>query len=262
MQFSPVPIRFDEPAHQYFAEGGQQLMSVTTVISQFSPVFNAEEKARWVAKSTGKHVNKVLESWREAARLGRERGSWVHKELEEAILKYDPFDFAVGLDEPQWIQDVLSCIPQLCREDCEAHPEVICASVGLGWAGTADLVVLSGRWFYLYDFKTNREIKKEAHDGKETLLGMCNHLPNCNYSKYTLQLAIYMHLIENTEHTVTGEAYHCKGAAIIHIDKEDQVFLHPFDPKYLRSLMLDEVDGVPRIYAMSDAIKAKYPTVN
>jgi ATP-dependent exoDNAse (exonuclease V) beta subunit len=47
----------------------------------------------------------------------------------------------------------------------------------------------------IFDYKTNKEIKRK-NPRKETLLKELKHLPQCEFSKYSLQLSLYSTIIE------------------------------------------------------------------
>jgi hypothetical protein len=69
----------------------------------------------------------------------------------------------------------------------------------IGICGQSDLVeVVNGR-VHIIDYKTNKEIKTESFKNWEgvssKLLFPVDHLDDCNYNHYALQLSIYMYII-------------------------------------------------------------------
>jgi hypothetical protein len=78
------------------------------------------------------------------------------------------------------------------------YPEHFIYLKSAGICGQADRVEVVGDTIDLYDFKTNKEIKKEGFKmGTKTkkMLGPLSHLDDCNFNDYSLQLSIYMFMM-------------------------------------------------------------------
>jgi len=75
-------------------------------------------------------------------------------------------------------------------------------------AGTIDLVInhngvkngeeTTDRVVSLYDWKTNKEIKRKGYKGQKGILPPTEDLEDCNYIKYALQLSTYAYILEKT----------------------------------------------------------------
>jgi ATP-dependent exoDNAse (exonuclease V) beta subunit len=58
----------------------------------------------------------------------------------------------------------------------------------------------------MFDYKTNKEIKRK-NPRKETLLNELNHLQQCEYAKYSLQLSLYSTIIEKITEFKVPKSY-------------------------------------------------------
>lgn len=96
-------------------------------------------------------------------------------------------------------------------------------------SGLVDLLVVKGKEFRVLDWKTNKDniqfksgYYKRDHSGKDLRIWVdqtkymyppISHLPECNGTKYALQLSTYAHLIEL-------RGYKCTGIYLCHIQPE------------------------------------------
>jgi hypothetical protein len=68
-----------------------------------------------------------------------------------------------------------------------------------GVCGQADRVEVIRDAVNIYDYKTNKEIKLEGFKNwegiTEKMLDPINHIDDCNYMHYALQLSIYMYIM-------------------------------------------------------------------
>ena len=191
-------LTFDEESHTY-TYNGVVLTSVTTFLSEFFQPFDAKTIAKYKAKSCkakglpGKTPQYWLRRWKESA----EHGSRVHKYIEQH-LNYEP----VNLDELDAIDELKykQAINYLCSlpyYDTNPHiiPEKIVIAPSLGLAGTVDLIIKTPDGIHLVDWKTNEKIDNIAYMGRKCK-DPVSHLPDCKYSKYTLQLQLYAFILE------------------------------------------------------------------
>lgn len=74
--------------------------------------------------------------------------------------------------------------------------------------GQIDRLWISGRYFYISDYKTNERLDFENRFKK--MLGPCKLLDDCNFNHYTIQLGIYCYIMENLGYTYGGSSIvHC-----------------------------------------------------
>lgn len=200
-------IIFDEPSHTYTnSETGEIYTSVTTVISQYEPVFDAEFHAKRVANRFGVSMEVVLEDWAKGNKQSTDKGSKIHKMMEEYIRDnkrrdtlaplYDSYDDAVNAE----LEDV---------KHTDAELRMFLHEYAL--AGTADLVYNHGSEFTIGDFKTNKKFRFHSKY-KERFFAPLEHLHVCEFNAYALQLSLYalMH-----EHNTKMQ---CRGLIIYYLD--------------------------------------------
>ena len=82
-------------------------------------------------------------------------------------------------------------------EGIAMHPERIMFSEEYELAGMSDLIVdIDPIWFDVGDWKTNRIFNFYNPYGYETLIKPFDHLQNCQWSIYTIQLSVYALMYE------------------------------------------------------------------
>ena len=78
------------------------------------------------------------------------------------------------------------------------YSEVIVYTKELGIAGTIDLLVYNSEqnMYHLVDWKTNKRIDKNSFRNKKGILPSSQHLDDCNFTHYSLQLSFYRYILE------------------------------------------------------------------
>lgn len=180
-------LKFEEIKHEY-AVGDQKLTSVSKFISRYTPEFDAERIAGFVAKARNITVEEVLQEWEDAKNFACELGNRSHyfgenfkkrglipeNGYEEAILKF-------WAELPDHYEVLSFELQMYCKKK--------------GIAGTADIVLLNtltGK-LVIVDYKTNKDLYKNYK--KQTLLAPFDRFLNMPISKYTIQLSFYQILI-------------------------------------------------------------------
>ena len=197
-------LTFDEESHTY-TYNGEVLTSVTTFLSEFFQPFDAKTISKYKAMSCkakglpGKTPQYWLRRWKESA----EHGSRVHKLIEDH-LNYKKSDLSLVKpeDEAKYEQAIyylfdlpLNINPELPNKQIKVISEKIVIAPSLGLAGTVDLIIKTPDGIHLIDWKTNSKIDKTAYMGRKCK-DPVSHLPDCSYSKYTLQLQLYAFILE------------------------------------------------------------------
>jgi len=191
-------ITFDPEAHKYVSEG-RVLISVTTVIKKYFPKFEGEEIAARLSKKSGRLISDILAEWAEKGRAASEFGNLVHK-MCEVIVQNQNLEAANGLvNSPKslaYLNALKITLKQFQVNYDFVESEKLIFSSYFGVAGTIDLILRNKKTdaIILVDLKTNKEIKRTAFGG-ERGYGPCSQLLNCNFSHYSLQLALYKELL-------------------------------------------------------------------
>lgn len=173
----------------------------------------------------------ILDQWDESNRIACERGTQIHAELENSFytkgtdIKLEKFGLGGKFE---------------CRKDYNdldlqygVYPEYLIYRESddkiLRLAGQVDLIIKNGNEIVIVDHKTNKEIKmKGGFNSKlKTTTKMqypLNHLDDCNFNHYTLQLSTYAWMLQKIhpefiikdlilnhyDHDGKNTLYHCE----------------------------------------------------
>ncbi len=174
-------LKFDPIKHQYLLRGNT-LTSVTQCIKTFFEPFDRDYWASYVADRDGKRTEEILYQWEEK----RDWGTKIHKFIE---------DYINGKQEKEYPREVLEAINFLrSLPHARMTPEMKVFSEEWMIAGTIDLVIETPEGIMLFDWKTTNNIKME--NSFRQAKAPIDHLDDCNYIQYVLQLNLYKALFE------------------------------------------------------------------
>lgn len=213
---SGLVIEFYEQDHRYCARDVPDLefTSATTWISRFFPEFERDKVSLRYAEKHGIPQEQVLAMWDEKSRIARDRGTLVHERAERAVLHFletgahleletlqtDPHSDGIS-DDPSLTRSLIASMHEAVVRMSTVldflHPERVIASPSLGLSGMVDLTVKlrteSGRPLIgLYDWKTNQKMVR--HNPWQRALPPIDHLSDCNFTHYSLQLNLYEYI--------------------------------------------------------------------
>lgn len=188
-------LSFQEEEHRYFAEG-KELTSVTTFLSRFFPEFKKEEVAEKVSKSVnskyfGRDVQEIIDSWDREGAEARELGTQLHAQIENYLL---------GRGLPDNLSKEFSQFLEFWKEFIHLNPSF--SVYRLEWrvymdkvAGSIDCVLSNKKGnLVILDWKRSKEIKKSNRFAR--CFYPLQHLEDCNYNHYSLQLNLYRTILE------------------------------------------------------------------
>lgn len=179
--------RLDSTTHTYYLNDQPMRYSVTQLISKLFPPFPAQSIAERVAAKRGIPREAVLAEWRDTASKGTELHEDIHHYLNGIQISNvsSPFQsFLYFLDDHQhW---------DMIRTEMVITNATIIPG---GLAGSIDA------WFrdrdgdnHLVDWKrTTKDL--EGLSSNKKALSPVSHLPDSNFSKYSLQLNLYKRLL-------------------------------------------------------------------
>ena len=202
----PLGVYLEEVEHKYFDVNGKQYMSQSAFVGQFKNKFDADFMAPLSAKKQLKEAgkkftekdiddlsDKLKVKWAGAGEEGANHGNFIHNPLEF---------YGKGK-----INQVDKSFYPLCEEVYVEH-------LGAGrWfneqvlflefpriAGTADLPIARTNSFKpiidIEDFKTNKMKGIEFRNKYGQYMKFpLEHLEDCNYNHYALQLSLYAYMI-------------------------------------------------------------------
>ena len=194
----PIPhcngtkIIFDEANHTYInAETGLIYKSVSNVIGKYKN-FDRKAISERTAEKRKASVESILKEWDEKRDRASNYGTRFHKAIEL-------FDREGKiLDSDQDIANLLKLTKNMLSGYKWQWCEQQFASDKYGVCGTADKPVKRfNQIMDIFDYKTNTEKGIEFSNNYNTFMkAPFNHLEDCNYNHYALQLSIYAYIAE------------------------------------------------------------------
>ena len=215
-------VIFNEDKHTYkVKETRQRLKSCTKFIKMFTPEFDDDYFSKKKAKDLGIPQEDVLEMWEKKRVRSTDLGTAVH-EWAEAYLLNEELPKPRNNRVKRRIETLKPIIEYLANEFVFIDSEKIIFSEKLGISGTIDLLMKKDNTIYIFDWKTNKEIKKVNNWGNK-MLEPIEHLDDCNLIHYMLQLNIYKKILIEENYFPKNTKF---SMCIFHITDEDVIPYH------------------------------------
>jgi hypothetical protein len=181
---------------------GVKYNSVTKAIASIEPHFDSEAVSLAIQNQAddvkqeryiGMTQSQILEYWQMLNDEANTYGTKVH-DIVEKYLKADKWWFP----EDELAKKVIEGYNNLkVDEGIIIQPERIMFSEEFELAGMSDLIIdINETFFDVGDWKTNRVFNFYNPYGYETLHKPFDHLQNCQWSIYTIQLSVYAYMYE------------------------------------------------------------------
>jgi hypothetical protein len=197
-------VTFKESDHSYRNADGDLYTSVTTLLKKLVEPFDELAVAEKCStkKPTEKYPNKwygvpvptILDAWKNERERAAELGTWYHS-YREHLLYTLPNVITPNIDESTGIKKALG--QRLL--DNTIYPEFLCYLPSKKVAGQIDYLKVKDSVVYINDYKTSKVIKRKGFTNWEGITKMMyapvSHLDDCEYSKYALQLSLYMYIV-------------------------------------------------------------------
>ena len=186
-------IFLEESTHTYNLINSKIIFnSVTEFIGTFFEPFHEIEVAKKLIKMT-KYSNKTVEDILDEWKGRRDRGTLVHKQIENFLVNKKETH---QINDQKTKQGIDFLIKRCIKNDNHLFPEVRICSENLKLAGTIDLLIYNKikKKFSIIDWKTNVEIKKTGY--KKGINHPALVIDDCSFNKYSLQLSIYKAILE------------------------------------------------------------------
>ena len=197
------PVYLEPIEHVYIhRETGKKYNSVTKAIASIEPHFDSDAVSQAIVNQAdnvkqeryiGMTQTQILDYWQMLNDEANTYGTKVH-DVVEKYLKADKWWFP----EDELSKKVIEGYNNLnVDEGIRMQPERIMFSEEFELAGMSDLIVdIDPVFFDVGDWKTNRVFNFFNPYGHETLLKPFDHLQNCQWSIYTIQLSVYAYMYE------------------------------------------------------------------
>ena len=177
------PVYLEPIEHVYIhRETGVKYTSVTKVLSSVEPHFDSDSIAEAIVKQADNNKQEryigmtkiqILDYWQ----MLNDKWFFPDNDLQKKVIQeYERMKFDEG---------------------ATIWPERIMFSSEYKLAGTSDLIIdIDDEFFDVGDWKTNREFNFFNNFGFKTLLKPFEHMQDCQYSIYSLQLSTYALMYE------------------------------------------------------------------
>lgn len=204
-------IKFFPETHTYVnVNTGEKYTSVTTFLNHYKTEFDKQGISAGVARQRGISQQQVLAEWEAIAKTATDYGTAMHAAVERYIKTgtFEP-DHEKLITEFSKLGNFKQSDGCLTEQMVHNHEYKI--------AGTSDIIQPVGKYFDVFDIKTNKAIHfSSKYD--QYLNPPVAHLTHCEYNTYSLQLSLYAFL----HSLLTGRTP--RQLAIFHWDKKAETF--------------------------------------
>lgn len=198
-------ITLEAEEHVYTVDGKMDYLSITSLVAQYFKPFEKEKIALRLARQNrnpkythidrsdeASAVSEILQMWEDAASLGTELHNYIEHQYNEAPLNtLNP----ILLPERKKFHlfkkayENLGFVPY--RTEWLVFDEDFLIS------GCVDMVFKhsQNQSYHIVDWKRTEQIRRQGYKGA-TGFYPCDTLPDCNMSKYTLQLNFYKYILQ------------------------------------------------------------------
>ncbi len=194
-------VTFNEEAHSYTADlSGKKYTSATTLIGKFKQKFDTIAVSTAYAKKNGYTPEYWQEQWKKTSQIACDKGTKFHKRKEDAMIAAGSVTREKRVI-PVHISEVLKNVDYDYKNIPDGvHPELLLWNHYFELAGLADIITIDGNYFDIDDYKTNKKIDKNSfkhpQTGYKKMLFPLQHLQDCNFNHYQLQLSLYAFMLE------------------------------------------------------------------
>lgn len=197
-------IKFQAENHSYtsIVPDNRTWTSITSVVGMLHEPFDRIAKAQSCStRKPGKYPNKwygltpqqILDAWDGEGKRSVELGHWYHDKREQTLYTGTQ---ELDVHAPHTDSDTKFASDQRLTDGI--YPEHIVYLDTAGICGQSDYVKVQMNRLYIRDYKTSKEIKRkgfENWEGEKMMLGPVQHLGDCEFYHYAIQLSLYAYCI-------------------------------------------------------------------
>ena len=184
-------LHFNEATHTYTVNG-LTLQSVTNLVENCFPKFDARAHAKYTAAKMGMTIDEVIAMWEHKGKESRDLGTMMHQKIEK---------YFQGVDSSE--DDSFKLFKAFANQ-ITLNPyrtEWAIYDIDYNIAGTIDFVDYQDGKYTIYDWKRSDKLIANGMPIKiskyqEKGLYPLGHLEDCAYYHYALQLSLYKFILE------------------------------------------------------------------
>ena len=236
-------ITFTEDDHRYRTDNIPDFLSGTGFIKLFFPAFDGDRIAQEKAEREGLDPEELKAEWKAKGDEACLLGTRVHDNCEAQMLGEPLPNLQPRHDkERAMMKQGYLLVEKLKAKFQFKAAEQIVFSERLKIAGTMDLL-MEGRkksdTLWIMDYKTNAEIKTTGFNGASAFAPF-THLPDCNFTKYALQLSLYELIMRLEQYIRVDQKV---GRILWHITEEGYkpILVPDYSAEVAKMILLKEV---------------------
>ena len=200
-----MKVTFKEEGHLYESFPAVSWTSVTKVVEEFGQDFDEQEQAikasqKPSSKWFGISPKEIVYLWHKERDRSTEAGSWWHHTMEQKAIKLGKKEHRgkiLNVYPSPFVDGVKVARSQVLTDG--VYPEHLIYNEKIGVCGQSDLVFVAEPYVDISDYKTNKVMNFNAFGhqyGNPVMMKKpINHIEDCNFYHYALQLSIYLKLI-------------------------------------------------------------------
>lgn len=240
-------IQFFEKEHKYLnVDTNEEYISCTTLLGLFKHKFDVDKMANLCAKKYGKTPDQIKQEWEINTKKSTDYGTLIHSCIEgyikndKTLIENNPYKDCCY----NGYKTVTNLIGNIGLKS-----EVLLYNDTYKIAGQSDIVQITNGFkkkrydntvtptINILDIKTNKKIEFFS-EYDEYLKYPLEHLHNCNYNIYSLQLSLYAYILSTMNPDMKIGLL-----SLIHYNKDDNIWISIHCP-----YMLYEVKALLKIY--------------
>ena len=254
-----IEITFSANDHRYTDDRGFTYDSVTRVVSDLFPPFDATGISERKAAREGVNAESLREEWKAKGDAACVFGTRVHETAEDSLLSRAPRHKPNNPRERAAFKLAWDAGQMILSRSASVHPEAIIFDPESLTAGTVDLLATrrDSTGLVLGDWKTCVHIDSENKYGGRALAPF-EHLHDCHLVRYGLQLGIYEYILRKCQYVRADESIVKTLAHIAHgADEISWLELPDLRSEVAAIMKLREQDQ-SRIKVLSERIKQTF----
>lgn len=203
-------IVFHEDEHNY-TYNGYECRSVTTLLKDYKHIFDDVLIAGKYAKKHGMELIDVLKNWDQIREKSGTIGTEVHRYAEMKFLQKAYIPHWYEYDPPMQLLTYVDNFYQDTKNKLiPVKLEFVIGSFDKRLCGMIDKLFwnVKAKELQIWDYKTSKKIETSSPFKNKMRNGL-QHLDDCEYNTYSLQLGIYKKIIETECQIKLGNSYIC-----------------------------------------------------
>jgi len=211
-----------DPKWGTFTYNGIKMMGVTKFVGGFIPKFDEEKVSLAMSKGDKEQAAALVAEWHRSRDLSNALGLAAHAYLEGSMAnKFVRYSDAESKElfpnEPDPVKEPYSRIVMQVdsfRDEIRGRlipvgSEVVIGSPKYMICGIADQIFwnVKAQEFQIWDWKTNAKFR--LNNDKGHFMDPISHLEDCEYHKYSMQIALYKRIFAEETGIPIGQCYLC-----------------------------------------------------